>query len=84
MRDLISWEKTEIKKILSLEKIYEPVFTCKMNTDVIRFLRDEPFSVHTQSCERAVREVSKPSCAVYGEKRRDGWARARNGHRGLA
>jgi hypothetical protein len=76
VRDLIDWQ----------EKIYEPVFTCKMNIDDIQSMRDEPlqipsFSVHTQSCERAVQEVSKSSCAVYGETRRDGWVRARVDHR---
>ena len=38
-------------------------------------------SVYIQSCERAVQEVSKASCAVYGETWRDGWVRARIDHR---
>ena len=76
VKELIDWK----------EKIYEPVFTCNMSIDALQSLRDEalqipPFSVHTQSCERAVQEVSKAICAVYGEKRRDGFIRARVDHR---
>ena len=66
--------------------VKEHVFTCNMSIDALQSLRDEdlqipPFSVHTQSCERAVQEVSKATCAVYGEKRRDGFVRARVDHR---
>ena len=77
MKELIDWQK---------EKIHEPVFTCKMSIDSLQALREQPlqippFSVHTQSCERAVQEVSKASCSVYGEKLRDGFVRARVDHR---
>ena len=39
------------------------------------------FSVHTQSVERVVQEVSKASSEVYGHTRRDGYVRARVDHR---
>ena len=64
VRDLTNWEKTEIKKY-SLEKIYEPEFRCKMNIDVIQFLQDEPFSVHTvlrESCPGGIKSIM---CSVW-------------------
>jgi hypothetical protein len=75
--DIIDWKS---------ETILEPVFTSKMSTSEIKELIDtplhmEPYSTHTQSCERAVQEVSKASEAVYGEDRRDGWVRARIDYR---
>ena len=76
-RELIDWKS---------EKVYEPVFTIKMSIEDIKQLvttplQIPPFSLHTQSCERAVQEVSKASNEVYGETRRDGWVRARVAHR---
>jgi hypothetical protein len=59
--DIIDWKS---------ETILEPVFTSKMSTSEIKELIDtpfnmEPYSTHTQSCERAVQEVSKASEAVH-------------------
>ena len=75
--DLIDWEK---------EIILEPVFTTKMNlSEINEFIHTQldmaPFSTHTQSCERAVQEVSKATVSVYGKDRRDGFVRARIDHR---
>jgi hypothetical protein len=75
--DLIDWDK---------ETILEPVFTCTMGICEIKEIIDAPYtmppySTHTQSCERAVQEVAKASEAVFNEDRRDGWVRARIGHR---
>ena len=36
---------------------------------------------HTQPIERAVKEVTAASSAVYGEERRDGWIRSRASNR---
>ena len=36
---------------------------------------------HTQPIERAVKEVTAASSAVYGEERRDGWVRAKVSNR---
>ena len=54
-----------------------------LKIDEIKKLVETPFPMHThtQSCERAVQEVSKSSEAVYGEDKRDGWVRARIDHR---
>ena len=75
--ELIDWKK---------ETVLEPVFTCKMSITEIKEMINtpfnmEPYSTHTQSCERAVQEVNKASEAVYGHDRRDGWVRARVDHR---
>ena len=35
------------------------------------------YSGNTQPIERAVKEVTAASAAVYGEERRDGWVRSR-------
>ena len=75
--ELIDWKK---------EEILEPIFTTDLKIDEIKKLVETPFpmesyNTHTQSCERAVQEVSKSSEAVYGEDKRDGWVRARIDHR---
>lgn len=75
--DLIDWQK---------EKLFEPVFTCNMKLSEIQNIRESPYeslpySIHTQSCERAVQEVSHASEAVFGQDRRDGFVRARTDHR---
>ena len=75
--ELIDWRSATV---------LEPVFTCKMTISEIESLVDhplgiDPYSTHTQSCERAVQEVSKATTSVYGEDRRDGWVRARVDHR---
>ena len=77
VRELINWEG---------EKVFEPVFTTKLDIDEIKELVNTPlqiqtFSLHTQSCERVVQEVSKASTEVCGDSRRDGWVRARVAHR---
>ena len=41
------------------------------------------YCVHTQGIERAVKEVTQASEAVYGFERRDGWIRARANNRNL-
>ena len=75
-RELIEWNN----------ETYEPVFTCELNCEELKKIYDEPlpippFSLHTQSCERAVQEVSAASKEVHGENRRDGFVRARMLHR---
>ena len=37
----------------------------------------EDYCGHTQAIERAVKEVTAASAAVFGEERRDGWIRSR-------
>ena len=75
-KELVNWDG----------KIHEPVFTCQLSLSELEELRNRPleipsFTLHTQSCERSVQEVSKASTEVHGETRRDGWVRARVAHR---
>ena len=75
-RNLISWKA----------EVHEPVFTCHLNIDELKKLRNCPlkvadYPVHTQSCERAVAQVSASSKAVSGVKNRHGWVTARIDHR---
>ena len=56
--DIIDWGK---------DSIYEPVFTCSLNTEEIRSIIKTPFKVpyypsHTQSTERVVKQVCTPAC----------------------
>ena len=72
IRGLINWNVD----------VHEPVFTSQMSTTELKNIKEIPmktpnFSVHTQSCERAVHEVAQASRAVCGEEKRDGWVRAR-------
>ena len=64
---MIDWKK---------ENVSEPIFPVNVPVDSIK----KSYSTHTQSCKRAVQEVSKASEAAYGEDKRDGWKRARIAH----
>ena len=65
-RDLIEWPK---------EQITEPVFTAPLSSSELRSLENAPlcppkYSVHTQSCERAVKCVTEAAKEVCGWERR--------------
>ena len=56
----------------------ETVLTCNLTREEIIAFRDAPMKVpyyclHTQGIERAVKEVTAASEAVYGFERRDGF-----------
>ena len=73
---LISWDKD----------IYEPVFTAKLPRDIIQSFVDTPFSApyfpsHTQSTERAVRQVTEAAESVVGFEARHGFVLARQASR---
>ena len=77
--DLIHWED---------EKLYEPVFTCNLTQAEVREILVRPlvipyFPLHTQSTERAVKQVTEAAAAVCGPEKRDGYVRARIAHREL-
>ena len=79
-RELIDWKS---------EKVYEPVFTIKMSIEDIKQLvttplQIPPFSLHTQSCERAVQEVSKASNEVCEDQERRVGSRQGSAERGSA
>ena len=54
--------------------------------DELKRLKEEPFQSpyypnHTQSTERAVKQVTEAAGSVCGQEKRDGYVRARIGHR---
>ena len=65
-KELISWDE---------EQLSEPVFTASLSTSELRSLEDAPlrpprYSIHTQSCERAVKCVTEAAKEVCGWERR--------------
>ena len=77
LQKLITWKAGQVQ---------EPVFTCSMTRDDIRGFLSTPYdvpqySIHTQSTERAVKQVTEASSAVVGQEARDGFIRARAHHR---
>ena len=79
LQDLINWDK---------EAITEPVFTVKLSLKQLEELKDHPielpnYSIHTQSCERAVKSVTEAAAAVSGWEKRDGVVKAQVNHRTL-
>ena len=80
---------TEAESLLDLidwKRAHEPLLTCSMTKEMIKAFKETPMVVdyycgHTQAIERAVKEVTAASQAVYGEERRDGWIRSRAANR---
>ena len=76
-QQLISWKENELD---------EPVFTCSLTkkqlTSLIEMSLVVPlFNIHSQSTERAVKQVTEAASAVVGAEARDGYVRARAQHR---
>ena len=77
LQDLISWKQAK-----------EPVLTCGINKVELQKFIEVPmkvpyFCLHTQGIERAIKEVTEASEAVFGFARRDGFIRARAENRKL-
>lgn len=77
LKALIDWE---------VDVITEPIFTAKMTLAELNELKETPlelppYSLHTQSCERAVKLVTEASESVYGWAKRDGFIRTKLRHR---
>lgn len=67
-------------------QVHEPIFTCYLSKEEIKKIEDTAFevpifSIHTQSTERAVKQVTEAAAAVVGQQARDGFVRARAQHR---
>ena len=76
---------TSLKNLIVWKDVHEPVFTCHLNIDELLRLKEFPlnipnYSIHTQSCERAVAQVSKAAKAVSGQNNRHGFVTARMYH----
>lgn len=79
----VNLEATNLLDIINWgdENITEPVFTSKLTTSQLISLKSTPLSLpdfvlHTQSCERSVKLVTKAAESVCGWARRDGFVRA--------
>ena len=64
----------------------EPIFTCSLSRDEVKRFVTLPievpnFSIHTQSTERAVKQVTEAAACAVGHEARDGFIRARIHHR---
>jgi hypothetical protein len=73
LQNMITWKVREV---------HEPVYTCKLSREELQGILNTPFnvpkfSVHTQSTERCVKQVTEAAAAVVGQDRRDGFVRAR-------
>ena len=68
-------------------KLQEPIFTCSLTKDKLWLLSVNPLitpsvKIHTQSNERAVKQVTEAAMSVVGPDARDGYIRlARAQHR---
>nr|XP_047127151.1 uncharacterized protein LOC124808078 [Hydra vulgaris] len=79
LQELVKWENGVVQ---------EPVFTCSLTRDNLLLLRLIPLitpsiKIHTQSAERAVKQVTVASMSVVGPYARDGYIRDRAKHREL-
>ena len=73
LQNMITWK---------LKEAHEPIFTCKLTKEELNEILHKPFdvpkfSIHTQSTERCVKQVTEAAAAVVGQDRRDGFVRAR-------
>ena len=78
----LNWNAKSIPEIQDWENATEPIITASIPTcDLAKFITS-PMKLpkipsHTQSCERAVKEVTHASACVFGAERRDGFIRAK-------
>ena len=80
---LLNPDATSISTLISWESdVHEPIFTCKMTKAEVSKIVDTPlsippFSIHTQSTERVIQQVTQAAKSVVGFSARDGFVRAR-------
>ena len=79
LTELIDWER---------EQVTEPVFTSSLSLEEVQnfshsSMAAPDYPLHSQSCERAVKQVTEASASVCGWERRDGFVRARIANRDL-
>ena len=78
----------DLKGLICWTDAHEPLLTCHLTKKDLLKIKNEAmevpyYSIHTQGIERAVKEVSQASEAVYEFDRRDGYIRARANNRKL-
>ena len=79
---------TCLQELISWDQASEPVLTCEVATSDLGGFEDCPmsvphFSVHGQSVERCVKQVTLAAKTVYGQDKRDGFIRTGYRHRQL-
>ena len=77
----LNWNAQSIRDIQDWADTTEPLVTTSIPTPELAKFIENPLKIpkypsHTQSCERAVKEVSRASKNVFGAERRDGFIRA--------
>ena len=84
----VNLEATSLINLISWDNdVHEPVLTMNLTEEELRqFYRvpmdDIPdFSLHTQSIERCVKQVTRAAATVFGYQKRDGFVRASAYHR---
>ena len=78
----LNWNANSIQNIQDWSDATEPLLTTSIpSADLAKFLTTPlqlpKLPCHTQSCERAVKEVTIASAHVFGSQRRDGYIRAK-------
>ena len=81
-------EATKLENMICWKGAREPILTCDLTKAELEEIRSTPmvvpyYPLHTQGIERAVKEVTEASEAVYGFERRDGMIRTRAENRKL-
>ena len=77
----LNWNAQSIRDIHDWADTTEPLITTSIPTPELDKFIETPLRIpkypsHTQSCERAVKEVTRASAHVFGAERRDGFIRA--------
>lgn len=85
---VLNLEATSLKDMINWKGAKEPVLTCGITKEELVKFKEVPmvvpyYCLHTQGIERAIKEVTEASEAVYGFDRRDGFIRARAENREL-
>ena len=75
---MLNLEATSLKDMINWKGAKEPVLTCGITKEELIKFKKVPMEVpyyclHTQGIERAIKEVTEASEAVYGFERRDGF-----------
>ena len=78
----LNWNAQSIRELQDWTDAYEPSITASIPTSELPTFLSVPLKIpkiasHTQSCERAVKEVTCASAKVFGAERRDGFIRAK-------
>ena len=78
IKSLISWDTN----------IHEPVFTCSISNEDLKDFYEKPllipeYKIHTQSTERAIKNVTEAAFDVAGADARDGFVRAKMKNRSV-